>query len=477
MGSDEMQEERRLITSKTILPLSFVLGVIAWFTDALIDYMMFYQGSFFQLLIYDVPPHELYIRTVWMSMLILFGYIISRGMRQREKDEKRIHRLNNLLKSLGDVNQMLLEVDRSDEMIRKACEILYRNRGYYNVWIALFNENNRVRDFAEAGLEKKRDKLEEMIHSRQSPSCVKRVKENQGLISIEDPSKKCKDCPLSDMYQGRGSFVLGLRYQGKIYGLISASIPKRYLEDEQERSIFEELADDISYGLYNLKMEEKREKMVEKEEFLHSVLRHDLKNKIQVVQGYLQVLKEKNITDETKEYVKKAMKGARKGINLIEKVRLIREAQEEETEPVNVYSIIQKTVSEIEGFAQERDTEISIDCPQKGSEVEGGPLLKEVFSNLIENSVHHSEGSRIKISGEVEEDVMVCTVEDDGKGIPDDKKETIFEKGYTTDEERGTGLGLFLVKNLLESYDGEIEAKDSYMGGARFEIHLERIQQ
>lgn len=94
--------------------------------------------------------------------------------------------------------------------------------------------------------------------------------------------------------------------------------------------------------------------------------------------------------------------------------------------------------------------------------------------NLLCNSIRHSEGSRIRIGGRKPEDEIVCNIEDYGRGNSDADKEKIFEKGYTTDDERGTGIGLFLVKKLLESYDGSIEVKDFELGGARFDIHLQK---
>lgn len=101
-------------------------------------------------------------------------------------------------------------------------------------------------------------------------------------------------------------------------------------------------------------------------------------------------------------------------------------------------------------------------------------LIKEVFTNLITNSIKHSEGDKIRISCEDSSDEAICRIEDDGKGIPDDKKQKIFKKGYTTDTAGGSGLGMFLVKTLIESYGGSIEVKDSELGGARFDIYLNK---
>ncbi len=222
---------------------------------------------------------------------------------------------------------------------------------------------------------------------------------------------------------------------------------------------------------------DRRKEVEKREDILNSLLRHDVKNKAQIVQGYLQLLMEEDLPEETKEYVEKALKGNKESVNLIQKIRLLLSAQKEEHETVDITYAIHEAVEDVETIAEEKGMELVMQCPSEECEVKAGPLLKEVFSNLVENSVRHSEGSTIKMSSKVKDEEVVCTVEDDGKGISDDKKETVFERGYTTDKERGTGLGLSLVKMLLETYEGSIEVKDSEMGGARFDIKLKKFSQ
>ncbi|MEF8832279.1 MAG: PAS domain-containing sensor histidine kinase [Candidatus Thermoplasmatota archaeon] len=220
-----------------------------------------------------------------------------------------------------------------------------------------------------------------------------------------------------------------------------------------------------------------RKEAEEREKFLHSLLRHDIKNKSQAVQGFLQLLEEKKLSEDSRELVEEAIKANKESVNLIQKVRLLLSAQEEEKKPVNIASTIQDAVRANQGLAKKEGIDLSVECPSSECKVEGGSLLDEVFYNIIENSINHSEGSKIKISGEVTDEEVICSIEDDGIGIPEDKKETIFEKGYTTDEDRGTGLGLFLVKNLLKSYGGSVEVNDSDMGGTRFDVRLKKISQ
>ncbi|MEF8832645.1 MAG: hypothetical protein V5A66_03895 [Candidatus Thermoplasmatota archaeon] len=339
---------------------------------------MFYHDSFLNLLILEVPPHELYIRIVWMLMLILFGVLISREMRKREDRENRIVRLNDLLEAIGDVNQMLLQADRAEEMIDKACELLHERRGYYNVWMVLFDDDEKTRYLAEAGLGEKKEKLEEMIKSKRNVECIELAKEKEGLISIEEPSSRCSECLLSDKYEGRGSFVMGLRYRGKIYGVISASVQRKYIDDEKERSLFKELAGDISYGLYNLEIEKEREEMVERERFLHSLLRHDLKNKLQVVQGYLQMLEEEGLTGDPKEYLEKAMIGFEKGMEILEKIRKLRDVGEEKIKDISVEPVLKDVVTEHEPEADDNGLQIDLKIEDMDEKVRGGKLLDEL---------------------------------------------------------------------------------------------------
>lgn len=218
-----------------------------------------------------------------------------------------------------------------------------------------------------------------------------------------------------------------------------------------------------------------RKKAEKREEFLHSLLRHDVRNKSQVVQSYLELLEDFDLPEEAREYVKKAEKGSREEMDIIEKVRTLREAEEEGVSDVEICSTIQDCLDSWKSQAERGDVEIITECPGEECVVKGGSLLESVFSNVIENSIQHSEGSKIRVSRESEEDEVICVIEDDGKGIPAEEREDIFKRGYTTDEGRGAGLGMFLVKKILEIYGGDIEVKDSNLGGARFDVHLEKV--
>ncbi len=216
-----------------------------------------------------------------------------------------------------------------------------------------------------------------------------------------------------------------------------------------------------------------RKEAEDREEFLHSLLRHDVKNKCQIIRGYLQMLEEGEIDEEGQKNVEKAERVTKEALNIIKKVRKLKKLEEqEESIPVKIDSFLDRVISKHTGQLEEEG--IKIEVESSGCRVKGSSLLEELFSNIIENAIKHSNGDKIKVSSKTEDDGCVVTVEDDGKGIPDDKKEEIFKKGFKDGPEAGTGLGMYMVKRIAEKYDGTVECKDSDLGGAKFEMKFQR---
>ncbi|PTD93884.1 hypothetical protein C9439_05435 [archaeon SCG-AAA382B04] len=236
--------------------------------------------------------------------------------------------------------------------------------------------------------------------------------------------------------------------------------------DERDLEMAELLIDHVSEALERIRAEEKKD-------FLHSLLRHDIKNKSQIVKGYLELLKEE--TEENKEYVDKALEATKESEDIIEEIRTLREVErEEELEEIELKPVVREVLDENRGRAKENGFKLIENCPTGNFKVKAGELLKRLFSNLIGNAIKHSDGNKIRISDEEKDQEVICSVEDDGKGIPDEKKKKVFEKGYKDKKTGDSGLGLYLAKEITENYGGKIEAKDSELGGARFNVYLQK---
>lgn len=97
-------------------------------------------------------------------------------------------------------------------------------------------------------------------------------------------------------------------------------------------------------------------------------------------------------------------------------------------------------------------------------------LIPKVFENLVNNTLLHGEGAtKISISYEVLEDGdLVIIYKDDGVGIPRENKELVFKKGFG----KNTGLGLFLIKSILDITDMQISETGQYGKGVEFRIRV-----
>ncbi|MDY6776169.1 MAG: HAMP domain-containing sensor histidine kinase, partial [Halobacteria archaeon] len=98
-------------------------------------------------------------------------------------------------------------------------------------------------------------------------------------------------------------------------------------------------------------------------------------------------------------------------------------------------------------------------------DVRANDLLSTVFRNLLNNSVQHNDKPtpRVEVSAEIDNvggRIIVC-VADNGPGIPDGRKQEVFGKGEKGLESEGTGVGLYLVNTLVESYGGDVWVEDN----------------
>ena len=93
--------------------------------------------------------------------------------------------------------------------------------------------------------------------------------------------------------------------------------------------------------------------------------------------------------------------------------------------------------------------------------------LQHVLENLFRNAVEHSDGASTVRVGPL--DAAGFYIEDDGPGIPEDKRKTVLEPGYTTESE-GTGFGLAIVNRIAQAHGWDLTVADGTDDGARFEF-------
>jgi len=216
-----------------------------------------------------------------------------------------------------------------------------------------------------------------------------------------------------------------------------------------------------------------RKRFEDRERYLHSLLRHDLGNKMQGAYGYLELLRCAELPDRSKKYVEGLQQSLQGAVELIDKVRELRMIDEaRETVDVDLDLTIRDAIEDTSTDAGRTGIAISY-RGTPSTIVKASPLLKNAFVNLIDNSIRHTDCRKIAVTVRELRDKYRITVKDDGKGIPETVGEKLFTRGVKGTGSTGSGLGLHLTKRIIDASHGSIQLRNTKKG-TRFDIYLKK---
>ncbi len=178
---------------------------------------------------------------------------------------------------------------------------------------------------------------------------------------------------------------------------------------------------------------------------------------------------------------------ARRGASLVSNVMKLSKLDEKEAElrSTEIFDEFNKSVEHTVSTFQERNVKIDVNGLSKDMKVLSNELLIDIFDNLLNNAVKYNDNEKevkvdVDISKIQEEDMLYIKFEftDYGMGVPDERKETLFEKSYNKDiSQREMGMGLSLVKKIVDKYGGKIWVEDrvkgDYTKGSNFVVKLQ----
>ena len=193
---------------------------------------------------------------------------------------------------------------------------------------------------------------------------------------------------------------------------------------------------------------------------LNSITRHDVANQLTILQGFAQIAAMKKGDPVIADYLTKIITAAD---TIAEHIEFTREYQEVGVR-APVWTLLEEVIARVE-----KRVPVKFSGTCKAIEVFTDPMLERVFFNIVDNAIRHGgRVTEITVRCEREPDGILVIVEDNGSGIPVAEKEKIFERGIG----KNTGLGLFLVKEILSITGITIKETGIFGKGARFEIHV-----
>lgn len=217
-------------------------------------------------------------------------------------------------------------------------------------------------------------------------------------------------------------------------------------------------------------------------EFMN-IVAHELKSPVTPIKGYLELIEsDKDADDRIKNWARIGLRNAERLMRLVNDIldvsRLDTDTMRFNMEKVNIVEVLNDAAEDMQTAIENKDLKFNKEIPKNLPKIVGDKYrLSQILKNILENAVKFTDYGSITIRAEKKENHLIISVEDTGIGISGNETKKIFTKFYQayTGEDRineGTGLGLFICKEIVKKHKGEIWAESEVGKGSTFTLKL-----
>lgn len=216
-----------------------------------------------------------------------------------------------------------------------------------------------------------------------------------------------------------------------------------------------------------------------------STISHELRTPLFSIQGFAQLMLEEETLDRQtqREFLttiqRQALQLSEMVDNLLDVSKFDAGKLEFEKGPLSLVDLIRQTILKLQGFAHQQGIQLVPNLPEALPEIQGdSQRLEQVLTNLIGNAIKFSpSGKMVDISACQQDDHILIQVKDYGIGIPEADLEQIFSRYYQANNRgeraaKGSGLGLYIAKKVIEGHNGSIWAESQVGQGSTFNVTL-----
>lgn len=285
----------------------------------------------------------------------------------------------------------------------------------------------------------------------------------------------------------KGSHILELTNESKILDAVNEGFKGKYIKGEIEidNKIYEYFISPESESLggvallltdktYENSLKEKRE------EFTSNVT-HELKTPLTIISGFAELLKSGNVEEEKiKEFGGIIYKQSTNLQRLIDDLLKISKLEANDAviiEELSLDELGDEVCADLAIEIKNKNLNLVKDFDRVKAKV-NGEMIKEAMMNLLTNAIKYNrDGGEIKFKIAKEDGFALVQISDNGIGIEEELLDRIFERFYVVDHSRSkkissTGLGLSIVKHIVEAHGGRIEVTSEIGKGSTFTIYL-----
>ncbi len=411
--------------------------------------------------------------------------------------------------------QSVLRIDDLDTVLQKVSDAMALTFGFRKTGVSLFSEDtDKVTVHSLTGYTDEEEKViltsailkhkvledfkEEFRVTRTGYYIPGEVQGNgSGFVFIEDKSRAVAKRESPDSWHELDLLYFGMYDRaGRMLGYIQLDYPRDgKIPTKEVMEAMEAFAAIASIAIENSSMYEDLESAKDQVRMYLDLITHDVGNMVNPIDAYLEVvLGTTNLTPVQFKYLSSARETTRNIMHLIRNVRRsaqMLEKAEMELVPTNLTKAIEQAANEAKGAFLGKKVNIRVAHTEHDIWVVADSFLGEVLYNLFTNSIKYDDHEEVvidvetkpaELEGKSYENIRIV---DRGIGIPDDLKEKVFSREFRklaraerplAQKSRGAGMGLSIVKSLVERYGGRIWVEnrvyDDHTRGSVFSLLL-----
>ena len=206
----------------------------------------------------------------------------------------------------------------------------------------------------------------------------------------------------------------------------------------------------------------------------NDIIRHDIRNDMNVVLGYADLVGERVDDPEVAGHIRTLTERRRHAVELTEVIRDLTELMLTDADGESQVDVVETIRESVADVASTTELTATVSAPEPPVLVAADDSLGIVFDNVLTNAVNHNDAPEPHVDVDIggSDDTVTVWIADNGPGIPDEAKRRLFGRGEKGPNSPGTGIGLYLVDELLDSYDGDVWIEDNDPRGAVFVVRL-----
>lgn len=429
---------------------------------------------------------------------------------ERNQTKQHIEHLNHVLRSIRDINQLIVRETDPQQLIEECCRLLLKNRGYSSALIVLTDNKNHPVSWATSGIASSSGSLGLMLENRRMPSCFSLPQSAAHAVLIDDRASSCLNCPIARPCALSQSLCSRLMYENNSFGYMVAALDNASLVDTEERHLFTEMSGDIAYALNFLQLETAHQSSEQKRISLEDQLiqaqkmesvgrlaggvAHDYNNMLSIIMGYSELMLEKMAeSDPLYEDLTEISKAAKRSTDITAQLLTFARKQTISPKVVDLNDSIESMLKMLRRLIGE-DIDLAWLPGAEMWPVNIDPSqVDQILANLCVNARDAIKDvgrvtiqtKNIRLDKDYCADQLDCTpgeyvmitVNDNGRGIAPEILDNIFEPFFTTKATgEGTGLGLATVYGIVRQNNGFINVYSEPEKGTSFKIYLPRYR-